>query len=33
MPSDLHEALSAQGAKWFKRQGFGVIVADLSALG
>lgn len=33
MPSELHEALSAQGVKWFKRQGFGVIAADLAALG
>lgn len=33
MPSELHEALSAQGVKWFKRQGFGVIAANLGALG
>lgn len=33
MPSDLHETLSAQGVKWFKRQGFGVIAADLAAMG
>lgn len=33
MPSELHEALSDQGVKWFKRQGFGVIAADLAALG
>lgn len=33
MPSDLHESLADQGVKWFRRQGFGVIAADLAALG
>lgn len=33
MPTELHDQLADLGAKWLKRQGFGVIATDLTALG
>ena len=33
MPTELHDNLANLGAKWLKRQGFGVVTTDLTALG
>jgi hypothetical protein len=33
MPSDLHADLVALGAKWLRKQGFGVVATELAAVG